>query len=38
MVGEPVEQGSGKAFGAEDLGPFGEGILFNSFVSIVPQP
>ena len=25
MVGEAVEQGSGKAFEAEDLGPFGEG-------------
>ncbi len=25
VVGEPVEQGSGKAFGAEDLGPLGEG-------------
>ena len=24
-MGEPVEQGAGEAFGAEDLGPFLEG-------------
>jgi hypothetical protein len=25
MMGEPVEQGTGEAFGAEDFGPSGEG-------------
>ena len=27
VVGEPVQQRSGEAFRAEDLGPFGEGRL-----------
>ena len=26
-MGEPVEQGAGEAFGAEDLGPFLEGQI-----------
>jgi hypothetical protein len=27
VMGKAVEQGSGEAFGAEDFGPFGEGLV-----------